>query len=632
MARVAFSICLNARHHFEHNDYVKTLLPHMAAWVFVEGCAESNGSTAWCKTIPDEYHKNGHSVDGTVEYLDNLLDHDNVYVVRHEGPWKSKEEMVNAALACLAARVDDGIHSLWEFDADEQWTIEDIEAAEAQLTREDGDCGMFLANHYVGKNLIAVGEWGEGKKLPYRRLWCWRKDQRFKTHEPPEMLGGNGKQVLLSQRFNHYAYYFEKDVKFKDAWYGGHEGIYERWQKIQKEEASGAYAWWPISALITGPWGKTDTKIVQVKTRQVERKITDHATPALKRLADAIERSTPTAPKKLLVVSHERSGTHFIINAIAQNSNGLYSENEISIQQKERASEIDTPSVDAVKESVAPYIGKFTPHIFKSHHQYGFFEDWADELFEEFHVVYIVRDGRDVLNSCLHYFNQAPQNEFPNTESVTDLLDKAPGDFAFDREYSLETENSFPERWANHFAGWMAAHERVSFVKYEDLEQRFDTAMAVLFSQIGISTPKDWTRPGLDDRCVYPRKGKSGDWIHTFTRLDRERFDTLAGRTMQFLKYYPPTPKTCLENLTIHKHTVALNIIVGGGEHKELRRMLSSFQSRLFDEVVVVCTTKDDAVWNTALEFTDKVIYFKWINDFAAARNCAIDNTESDYI
>ena len=71
---------------------------------------------------------------------------------------------------------------------------------------------------------------------------------------------------MLPQRFQHYAYYFRQDVKFKDAWYKGHEGVYERWVELNKQaEQADIGAVWPVSDLITGAWGKTDTVIRKVR-------------------------------------------------------------------------------------------------------------------------------------------------------------------------------------------------------------------------------------------------------------------------------------------------------------------------------------------------------------------------------
>jgi hypothetical protein len=137
-------------------------------------------------------------------------------------------------------------------------------AAERELIEQCADTGCFHSNYYVGKNLVTKGLWGEGNDLKggltnaYRRLWLW-KGQPFVTHEPPVIEGGNKKEVLLSQRFNHFAYYFDEDVKFKEKYYGYHN-LYKKWKLLQEEKNFPQ----PVSRLIPGGWGNTDTKICKI--------------------------------------------------------------------------------------------------------------------------------------------------------------------------------------------------------------------------------------------------------------------------------------------------------------------------------------------------------------------------------
>lgn len=49
------------------------------------------------------------------------------------------------------------------------------------------------------------------------------------------------------------------------------------------------------------------------------------------------------------------------------------------------------------------------------------------------------------------------------------------------------------------------------------------------------------------------------------------------------------------------------------------------------DEIVIVDTGSCDGTVEKAREFTDKVYYFKWRDDFAAARNFALSKLASDY-
>ena len=104
--RVAFTIALNAKHHFEHNNYADKMAEMFDYWVIVEGASGHTGSTSWCKDISEKYQNNGASTDGTVEYLKELSDkHQNVEAILHQGPWANKDSMVNVAVDFLREMV-----------------------------------------------------------------------------------------------------------------------------------------------------------------------------------------------------------------------------------------------------------------------------------------------------------------------------------------------------------------------------------------------------------------------------------------------------------------------------------------------------------------------------------------------
>lgn len=225
MSRVAFTIIYNGLHHLKHKGYAEYMAKHLDCWVFVDGLAGNGGSTSWCKNL------NGcSSDDGTVEYLRELQrKYPNIILRMTDKKWHSKDHMVNTAIDMLKEKTTDAF--LWQIDVDEQWTSEIMTLSEQKLLEEKGKTGVFHANYFMGKNLLAYGMWGEGVGFPYKRLWAWRGEY-FLKHEPPTLLRGNGKEVLIPFKFDHYAYYFEQDVLFKSKYYGGHERIYENWRKL----------------------------------------------------------------------------------------------------------------------------------------------------------------------------------------------------------------------------------------------------------------------------------------------------------------------------------------------------------------------------------------------------------------
>ena len=89
--RVAFSIIFNGLHHLEHKDQYRQILDNCDKWVVVEGASRSNGSTQWCKEMPDEYHNNGASVDGTREFLEKLAEEEYEVSMTSEGFYELSE-------------------------------------------------------------------------------------------------------------------------------------------------------------------------------------------------------------------------------------------------------------------------------------------------------------------------------------------------------------------------------------------------------------------------------------------------------------------------------------------------------------------------------------------------------------
>jgi glycosyltransferase involved in cell wall biosynthesis len=66
-------------------------------------------------------------------------------------------------------------------------------------------------------------------------------------------------------------------------------------------------------------------------------------------------------------------------------------------------------------------------------------------------------------------------------------------------------------------------------------------------------------------------------------------------------------------------------------EEKYLRDCLESVKG-VADEIILVDTGSTDNTLNIASEYGAKIFHFKWINDFAAARNFSLENCSGDWI
>jgi len=266
--RIVFSIIHNGLHHLHHNTQYENILKSCDKWIVVEGASRSNGSTKWCNEFPDDLHLNGGSIDGTREFLQFLSkETDKLIYIPSSGFWQSKDHQVNRAIEEVK-KITNRCW-LWEIDIDEQWELEQMDAAEKELFDSGSKAGCFRAQCFIGRNLRAIGDWGEAYTSGYIRLWKW-EGEKFICHEPPIIEGQMGIEPrMLSQVFRHYNYYFDKDVIFKDKWYGGHEKIYERWKLINSLDKR----FFPmhISNLISGPWGRSNSSIIYVEPRHLKK-------------------------------------------------------------------------------------------------------------------------------------------------------------------------------------------------------------------------------------------------------------------------------------------------------------------------------------------------------------------------
>lgn len=224
--RIAFTITYNALHHLQHRGFVPFMVQNFDLWVVVDGLSLNGGSTRWCNALNE---LPCHSTDGTVEMMRQVADsNSHVHFSECKQKYRSKDVQVNTAIEIIRKHYKSGW--LWEVDADEHWTAEKLSQAEELLGKSPMREAEFRFNHYVGDNLIAAGGWGSGY---LSRLFKW-SGGRFISHEPARI--DPHKRVMKMPdtiKFDHYSYYFEKDVAFKERYYGGYKGLLQKWYTLQ---------------------------------------------------------------------------------------------------------------------------------------------------------------------------------------------------------------------------------------------------------------------------------------------------------------------------------------------------------------------------------------------------------------
>jgi len=227
--------------------------------------------------------------------------------------------------------------------------------------------------------------------------------------------------------------------------------------------------------------------------------------------------------KKIMVVSHERSGTHFLLNSLAYNFSS-YHKRVLSL-------EFDNPKplLDCIKES-----GEV---LFKSHHHVSFFEPVWEELTKECHIICIVREGKDVLTSSFNHYCKF----YPDTKYDGNFANFIKGQNAPEKLLQLYNNNqpydNMPDKWQRHVQGWLEKSGQVFCIKYEDLLHDFEKTLLDVSEFIEHDLPKVTRKPSLASDNVQPRAGKAGDWVNFFSQEALDIFNHVAGAFNEKIGY-----------------------------------------------------------------------------------------------
>lgn len=252
--------------------------------------------------------------------------------------------------------------------------------------------------------------------------------------------------------------------------------------------------------------------------------------------------------KRWLLVSHERSGTEWMIASIIKNLFPiLYQPNSA----RQACWDMDDdrfydPKVtrkflfdsDDQRSRLLYDVAKITSvqgtdHrvAVKSHHAYDFFEPLWDQIKEEFNVIYVMRDGRDVMTSMWNHgwdhdgfmppaFNVARFIELPPSEAMR----------RYQGDYRVE---NMADRWSNHMLSWCDI-EGVLYVTYEQLSTDYEATIKRVADYAGVEIPGEIETPGLTG--IRPWIGKPYNFVHYISPYEMGFFYTNAEPGMRIIE------------------------------------------------------------------------------------------------
>lgn len=247
-----------------------------------------------------------------------------------------------------------------------------------------------------------------------------------------------------------------------------------------------------------------------------------------------LDESNPNR-KKIAIFSHERSGTHFLMNTIAENF-GYIVEPWWDFDHNVT---INIYYSGYILEYLNDFKNKPILNILKSHHASDFFIDILPEILEDFKIIYIFRDPRDVMLSFWHYTNKLDPFLGPQVKNLSDFIHSAPCGSML--RYQTKQFDTIIDRWSAHVNGWIEASEKLNsenllLLNYEILNLKFDFTLEHISNFLDMEN-KNNVRPDKEKNTVLPGPGIVGNYSNYLTEKDLEYIYNKAGDLMLKLGY-----------------------------------------------------------------------------------------------
>lgn len=215
--------------------------------------------------------------------------------------------------------------------------------------------------------------------------------------------------------------------------------------------------------------------------------------------------------KPIIVITHERSGTHLLINCINYKSHGEF--NTIGYTPDPRDFNLKSYKHIVYKDIMVNAC--IENSVSKSHHQIFFMIDYLDFLFSKYKVIYVKRNVYDVLCSYYKFLSYEHGSSFPSIEdwvfsNPTSIAEKFIIPYMPDPHVLIEPTN-YVHRWLLHTNNWLKYEKNMLVLNYEDLLSNYSEQKTIIEDYINRKISN--IIPDVHDKSFPnfgPVKGKIG--------------------------------------------------------------------------------------------------------------------------
>jgi hypothetical protein len=201
----------------------------------------------------------------------------------------------------------------------------------------------------------------------------------------------------------------------------------------------------------------------------------------------------------VMVVSHERSGTHFLMNALAA-CYGYVSTPWIDFARS--TFNINFHYLPEVRDLLMALADRPMANVVKSHHAAEFFSGELQRITERYVIFVVCRDPASVMMSFWRYMHQWPWIEGPKTLDPDSFARAEPCGRLL--QHQIRQHASMLHRWSAHVEGWLNAATHLSravVVRYEDLDSDYEATVRGFANHLG-RLPQTIIRPARDYNVI----------------------------------------------------------------------------------------------------------------------------------